>query len=147
MGDPMTDLEAAKAFTNDNKHRPYHFHAPLNIDWRDHKGRLQCCASGPYDRSGRGRCGNNAKVTTADGYHWCHIHSPEGVDRRDRAQADKYTAERAKAQAVADAMSERKFRADNFPALEQALKDIAAGHNDAMALARATLDALEGARK
>lgn len=69
------------------------------------------------------------KTVEVDGIGYCKQHSPGEVAKRRQAQQDKYEAERQ--------ISERRYVRPNE--YRDALREIAAGHNDPRALAEAVL--------
>lgn len=132
-GDPLTDKDAAEAFTKSHRHYPnenlgHRFGRPEGRCWGD-----------VWEKHGSCRCGNKPKVTLADGSLWCGIHEPAAVRRRAEKSAAREAAERAKWSARWSAERERAKRAEAFPRLLEALRQIERGHNDPRALAREVL--------
>ncbi len=151
MSDPLTDLEAAQAFTSKHKHKPGGARtggfSPI-INWHTPKnGQPQCwCGTTSYSGSwpSYSQCSNVGKTKLADGSTWCGSHTPDAFKRRAAAQAERDRASREKWDAKHRAWKENQRRDQSFPGLLDALRQIEAGHNDPRALAREVLAKYDG---
>jgi hypothetical protein len=149
MSDPLTDLEAAKAFTAKHKHTPGGVSGGFSpiINWYTPKnGQPQCwCGVSTYDRITRFyQCTNVGKTKLADGSTWCGSHTPAAFKRRADAQAERDRVSREKWDAKTRAWRENQRRDQSFPGFLDALRQIEAGHNDPRALAREVLAKYDG---
>jgi hypothetical protein len=151
MSDPLTDLEAAKAFTAEHKHEPGGVtsggFSPI-INWYAPKnGQPRCWCVVSADERGWTRfyqCTNVGKTKLADGSTWCGSHTPAAFKRRADAQAERDRERREKWDAKHRAWPERQRRDQSFPGFLDALRQIEAGHNGPRALAREVLAKYDG---
>ncbi len=114
----------------------------LHHYWNGPTGKWACRASIHEGRTGYHQCGKAASIQDEDGYWWCGVHSPLAVAKRKAKSNERYEAHKAK---WADA-DRKRAEADklltNAPRYIEALRQIAAGHNDPRALAIETLGEL-----
>lgn len=144
MTDPVTDLEAAKAFTKEHGFTANRYSrgvAPtitFGPDDSPTRGKPRCFHRGfaNYDTS---QCTHVGKVTLADGSTWCGTHAPAAVARRKAAKDAKAKARMDRWEA-GQRLAERSalIKAAGKAAIE-ALRQIADGHNDPRALAAEVL--------
>lgn len=130
MADPLTDKEAAEAFTK--AHGRQHHDGPYlaTIHWLEGDP-LRCQArTWSVNSFLPSQCDKTGKVALADGSTWCGIHSPAAVDRRQAAKDERRRIERARWEARQRTTGEETRRRAAHPVLVLALREIAAGHND-----------------
>lgn len=147
--DPLTDKEAAEAFTKKWAYKPHNslharrsptisFHSP-------HHGKPQCqaeTASSQGNWTQFSQCSHRGKTVLADGTHWCAMHDPEAVRKRGDKARERQGVRDAKWAAQSAAWQHQRDMKENYPRLVAALREIEAGHNDARGLAAEVLAAL-----
>lgn len=151
MSDPLTDVEAAQAFTQEHGFTDNRYgrkrDATITYPANSPKLGKPRCACKTWGHMTYTQCDSVGKVKLADGSTWCGTHAPAAVAaRKARAQA-RSAARQAKWDARRASDAERQKRERAFPEFLEALRKIAAGHNDPCALAREVLgDDLETSR-
>lgn len=140
--DPLTDLAAAEAFAKDHKHRNRYGHANREFVLGAAPGTYQCQGE-THDREsrfhGRNQCTKAGKIATADGLHWCGLHSPQGVEKRKAAQAERYRQNGLAFDARMKRDREERAKRAAFEPFRAALQAIAVGDNDPRTTAREAL--------
>lgn len=85
------------------------------------------------------QCDRPGKTRLLDGSTWCGIHSPEAVAKRDQRTKDRHHQAYLKLQAKSERWRKEAVQNQVFPALLDALQQIAEGHNAPRELAREAL--------
>ena len=107
--------------------------------YRNDKPDFTRCAAGVYPRYGNGWGSSQCARKNGHGPHgaWCKIHDPVTRKAKRDAYVEKWMRESADAMLVQTSTA----------ALEPALRQIAAGHNDPRSLAESVIAALDDARR
>lgn len=84
-----------------------------------------CCANVPYGNWGRTKqCTFKVKVTE-DGKPYCMVHAPSVATKKWEEKTARWQVEKNARQAARDAKTELERRADCFPEMLEALKELA----------------------
>lgn len=140
-GDPLTDLETARAFTKQ-------WAAPergtlgrtrsLICTWAEREPKPERCWA--HDSSPHGfQCGKPGKTKLADGSTWCGHHNPAARARNDARKAATRAKWDARWGALQEATERQNRRRLADAAAWGAIRQIADGHNDPRSLAQEVL--------
>lgn len=137
MADALTDRAAADAFFAE------HGFTGWKAGGRFGQGRRPCvaekCSAAKWSMHDHIQCWNPPKVTDSAGRGWCGVHAPAAVEKREAAKKRRDDERNARTAAMLASMKrDREIRATKDAALD-ALRHIAAGHNDPRALANEVL--------
>lgn len=106
---------------------------------REHEGKCICVAMIFGEQSHTTQCWSAGKVQDAGGNWWCNIHSPEGDAKRQAAKDERDRQERMKWAARAARHEEAAAQRALADRALEAIRQIAAGHNDPRSLAEEVL--------
>lgn len=129
-----------------NRQGPAKLEPTITQHWKPKQQGQPRCHMSVYSSQAFGhvQCHAVGKVQDEDGYWWCGNHSAEFFDKKAAKRKAYWDGKKAEWNAR-DERHDRNKR--TLEALVQAMRDIAAGHNDACALAREVLEAYDDARK